>query len=89
MVYSINIEKLAQYARNKKRKEKKLKLDKLKGKLRECKFTYANVAEILQVSVTTVSSKMNGDTKFYAEEIRILSKALNLNNDEIIDIFLS
>ena len=66
-----------------------LKLDKLKGKLKECKFTYSDVAKILNVSVTTVNSKMNGETRFYAEEIRILSKALNLTNDEKIDIFLS
>lgn len=66
-----------------------MKLDKLKGKFKECKFTYADIAKILSVSITTVSSKMNGETRFYAEEIRILSNVLNLTDEEKIDIFLS
>ncbi len=66
-----------------------MKLDKLKGKLKERKLTYADVAKALNVSVTTVNSKMNGETRFYAEEIRMLSQLLKLTDEEKIDIFLS
>jgi transcriptional regulator with XRE-family HTH domain len=64
-----------------------LNLDKLKGKLREKRLSYNKVAEILGVSTTTVSSKMNGETRFYLEEIRVLSDYLGLTDEEKIKIF--
>lgn len=64
-----------------------MNLDKLKGKLREKRLSYNKVAEILGVSTTTVSSKMNGETRFYLEEIRVLSDYLGLTDEEKIKIF--
>lgn len=64
-----------------------MNLDKLKGKLKEKRLSYNKVAEILGVSTTTVSSKMNGETRFYLEEIRVLSDYLGLTDEEKIKIF--
>lgn len=64
-----------------------MNLDKLKGKLREKRLSYNKVAEILGVSTATVSSKMNGETRFYLEEIRVLSDYLGLTDEEKIKIF--
>ena len=41
------------------------------------------------VTITTFSNKMNGNSKFYVEEINSLSKYLDLTIEEKIDIFLN
>lgn len=64
-----------------------MNLDKLKGKLKEKRLSYNKVAEILGVSTTTVNSKMNGETRFYLEEIRTLSDYLGLTDEEKVKIF--
>ena len=62
-------------------------LDKLKGKLREKKVTYLEIANLLNITTTTVSFKMNGISKFYFDEIIALSNYLELSNEEKIRIF--
>lgn len=64
-----------------------MNLDKLKGKLKEKRLSYKDVAGILGVSTTTVNSKMNGETRFYLEEIRLLSDCLGLSDEEKVKIF--
>lgn len=66
-----------------------MKVDKLKGKLRENKLSYERCAEELNISDTTLYNKISGRSKFYVEEVDKLSKILNLTLDEKIDIFLS
>ena len=50
-----------------------MKLEKLKGLLVEHKKTYADLAELLGVSITTINSKMNGKTQFDVVEATIIS----------------
>lgn len=64
-------------------------INKLKGKIREKSKTYEECSKSIGVTITTFSNKMNGISKFYVEEINILSKFLGLTNDEKIDIFLN
>lgn len=64
-----------------------MKLKKLKGKLIEKDMTYKDVSKVLNISNTTVHSKLNGQTKFTCEEAETLSKALGLTASESIDIF--
>lgn len=66
-----------------------MNIDKLKGKLVEKKKTYEECSKALGVTITTFSNKMNGNSKFYVEEINSLSRFLGLTNDEKIDIFLN
>ena len=66
-----------------------MKINKLKGKMREKKVTYKKCAEVLKLSSTTVNDKVNGKKRFYVDEIEKLSSMLELTLDEKIDIFLN
>lgn len=63
--------------------------DKLKGKLREKKKTYAECARAIGVTITTFSNKINGKSDFDIVEINELSNYLNLTETEAMDIFLN
>lgn len=63
--------------------------EKLKVKLFEKKKTYADVAEIISVSVTAVANKMNGKSKFDCAEATMISEWLELSFKERVEIFLS
>lgn len=47
---------------------------KFKGWLRENGLTYKDIAELLGLSVATVSAKINGDSDFLLSEIQIIKK---------------
>ena len=66
-----------------------MNIDKLKGKLVEKKKTYEECSKAIGVTITTFSNKMNGNSKFYVEEINNLSKYLELTIEEKVDIFLN
>lgn len=66
----------------------KMKLEKLKGLLVEHKKTYADLAELLGVSITTINSKMNGKTQFDVVEATMISDWLGLDCSSRGDIFL-
>ena len=52
---------------------------KFKGWLREKCLTYADVAEVIDVSECTVSQKINGKSDFYANEIYKLNLKLGVD----------
>lgn len=64
-----------------------MKLEKLKGLLVEHKRTYADLAELLGVSITTINSKMNGKTQFDVVEATMISDWLELDCSSRVDIF--
>ncbi len=66
-----------------------MKLEKLKGLLVEHKKTYADLAELLGVSITTINSKMNGKTQFDVVEATMISDWLGLDCSSRVDIFLN
>lgn len=66
-----------------------MKLEKLKGLLVEHKKTYADLAELLGVSITTINSKMNGKTQFDVVEATMISDCLGLDCSSRVDIFLN
>lgn len=66
-----------------------MKVQKLKGKLREKEKTYKDCAKVLGCSVTTVSNKMQGKIPFDCWEAEQISNWLHLTNMERVDIFLS
>lgn len=63
--------------------------NKLKGKLVEYKKTYEECAKAINVSKTTFSKKINGQTDFTAIEVKKLIDFLELESREAIEIFLS
>lgn len=66
-----------------------MNLNKIKGKLKENNLTYADISLILGISRTAFNDKINGKRKFYVDEIKEMSKKLNLTDEEKINIFLS
>ena len=66
-----------------------MNLNKIKGKLKENNLTYADISLTLGISRTAFNDKINGKRKFYVDEIKELSKKLNLTDEEKINIFLS
>lgn len=61
---------------------------KLKGKMKECDKTYKECADILDISLTAYSNKVNGITDFKLDEAKKLSDFLGCNTQETVDIFL-
>lgn len=66
-----------------------MNLPMLKGKLREYGKTYADLACIINKSVTTVTAKMNGKVEFDCAEACLISDWLNLTIEERVLIFLT
>ena len=64
-----------------------MKLEKLKGLLVEHKKTYADLAELLGVSIMTINSKMNGKIQFDVAEATMISDYLGLDCSSRVDIF--
>lgn len=54
--------------------------NKFKGWLRENGITYSEIAEVLGISVVTVSAKINGTSDFLLTEILLLEKKYGLDS---------
>lgn len=63
--------------------------NKIKGKLKENNLTYEDMSTALGISKTAFNDKINGKRKFYINEIKEMSKKLNLTDEEKINIFLN
>lgn len=66
-----------------------MKLDKLKGKMKERDVTQDKCSAALGISLEAFNKKVNGKVAFKVWELEILGKYLNLSDQEKIDIFLS
>ena len=63
--------------------------NKLKAKIIEKGYTITSLAKTLKTSKPTLSQKINNKIKFSQDNIREISKKLELQPEEIIDIFLT
>lgn len=52
-------------------------------------ITYKNIAELLNINVTTLYRKLNGESDFYRNEIDIIAKHLKLTLEEVEEIFFA
>lgn len=66
-----------------------MKLNRVKGKLKENNITYSKLSSMIGISTATLNDKMNGKRKFYIDEIKKISNILNFTDEEKIDIFLN
>ena len=55
--------------------------DKLKGKLKENRLTYRDIAHLLDISEVAVANKINGVSDFYVGEAIKILRFLNLNSN--------
>ena len=56
---------------------------KLRGRIRECDFTQAQLAKAIGVSKGTLSAKLNGQFAFTTEEVLSISQELSIPLNEI------
>lgn len=66
-----------------------MKLHKVKGRLKEYDLTYDEFCLMIGMSRTSFCDKINGKKRFYIDEVKKISKALNFTDEEKIDIFLN
>ena len=55
--------------------------DKLKGWLREKRIVYKEIADLIGVSVPTVSAKINGDSDFFLSEVKLIKNRYKPEED--------
>lgn len=65
------------------------KYDKLRGRIIEKYGTQARYAEILGISQTAMSSKMNCKTGFDQTDIRKWCELLDINTDDVGEYFFA
>lgn len=63
--------------------------DKLRGRIKEYFGSEGNFAKSINLSGVSLSSKLNNKTCFTQDEIMITIKRLNINSNEIKDIFFT
>ena len=61
----------------------KYNYSKLLGKIKECGFTQAKLADAIGINRGTLSAKLNGQYSFSTKEIDSICKELDISNDEI------
>lgn len=66
-----------------------MKLDKLKGKMRERDVTQLKCSNELGISLEAFNKKINGKVEFSVREAEMLGNYLNLSDNEKVDIFLN
>ena len=54
---------------------------KLKGILREKNLTYRNIGDLINVSETCVSHKINGESDFFIGEVKLITKEHGIGVD--------
>lgn len=67
----------------------KTKTNMLKARRVQYDYSQTDVAEVLDMTMTTYGKKERGDLDFSQSEIYTLKKLLNLTNEEVIEFFLS
>lgn len=63
--------------------------DKLRGKMRECRFTINTLAKAVNLSKTGLFNKIHGKKEFLCSELQTIKKVLNLSEEEFDNIFFA
>lgn len=61
----------------------------LKSKMVLKEATQLNLSKLLDLSITSINQKMNGNVIFKPKEIKKIKDYLNLTNDEVVEIFIN
>lgn len=62
---------------------------KLRGKIRECNLSQAQLAEAIGINKGTLSSKLNGQYAFTTTEMISIGTKLNIPKNELGDYFFA
>lgn len=68
---------------------KQIKTNEIKAELARKNMTQGSLAKAIGISPTSLWHKMTGVTEFTLAEVRSVRDTLNLDDDKIIEIFLS
>lgn len=63
--------------------------DKLKGKMRENRYTIKTLAKAINLSNTGLFNKIHGKKEFLCSELQSIKKVLNLTEDDFESIFFA
>ena len=69
------------------KKDEKIPLDALKGRMREWRYTYRQLAKEMNCSSTTLSNKLNGIAYFDGKEIEKTCRILGIPAEDISKYF--
>lgn len=64
-----------------------MKFKKLRGKMKEEDYTQVKIAEVLEITPQSFSSKINGRTQFTLSEVIKMADTLKIDNP--VDIFFN
>lgn len=62
---------------------------KLKGRLRECNYSQADLAQFMGLSTATICQKINGTRPITITEAEMIAKFLGIPDSEYADYFFS
>lgn len=63
--------------------------DKLRGKMREKRYTIQTLAQAVNLSKTGLFNKIHGKKEFLCSELQTIKKVLNLTEEEFESIFFA
>ena len=63
--------------------------DLLKEKIRQSGFRHKHIADIMGLSESNLSYKINGKRKILLDDVPAFQRALNLSRKEMLDIFFA
>lgn len=69
--------------------QKMTNTNKLKAKIVEHNFTIMSLAKEIGISKTSLSQKINNKVRFSQSNIKDITRLLDLNGADVIDIFLN
>ena len=61
----------------------------LRAKIRERRYSYTFIAEVLGVSKATLENKLTNKTQFKVTEVKMLKNMLHLTGPEVDSIFFA
>ena len=66
-----------------------VKLNLLRGLIKEHDETLEDFANVIGKSMPTIQDRFKGKTKFSVDEIYLIKEHYNLSNDRLIEIFFA
>lgn len=66
-----------------------MNINDLNAEIARCSLSIPKLAKLIHMDKKTLYSRMNGESSFKQTEIVMISKVLNLTNEQILSIFFA